>query len=136
MQHSRKMQEPRYHDRYLPSHYGLLQDDWEKTVKFGFSDVLLEAGMNTTDSVTKVMNGKNYSRALNCHETLTETILLNKFTEEHELSKNLKLLAEGFLHNVNTDSLKLSVGQPYVEDFVRQFNDFIHSTELGKTAKF
>ena len=78
----------------------------------GFRDVLLEAGMITTGSVTGVMNGKNYSRALLCHKTLTEAIFrlqFNKFIEEHELSK---LLPEGFLHNVNKDSWKLFVGQP------------------------
>ena len=97
----------------------------------GFSDVLLEAG-----SMTGVMNGKKYSRALKCHKTLTEAIfffLLNN--EKHELSNNLKILAEGFLHNVNKDSWKRFVGQPDVEDFVRQFSDFIQSTELGKTAE-
>ena len=31
----------------------------------GFSDVPLEAGMITTDSMTRVINGKNYSPALN-----------------------------------------------------------------------
>ena len=105
----------------------------------GFSDVLLEAGMITTGSMTGVMNGKNYSRALNCQKTLTEAIfrlLFNRFIEEQEFSNNLKLLAEGFLHNVNKDSWKLFVGQPDVEDLVRQFNDFSQSTELGKTAEF
>ena len=63
---------------------------------------------------------ENYSQALNCHKTLAEAIfrlLFNRFIEEHELSDNLKLLAEGFLHNVNKDSWKLFVGQPDVEDF-------------------
>ena len=55
--------------------------------------------------------------------------------EQHELSNNLKVLAEGFLHNVNKDSWKRFVGQPDVEDFVWQFSDFIQSTELGKTAE-
>ena len=95
--------------------------------------------MITTGSITGVMNGKNYSRALNCHKTLTEAIfrlLFKKFIEEHELSNNLKLLAERFLHNVNKHSWKLFVGQPDVEDFVRQFIDFIQSTELRKTTEF
>ena len=105
----------------------------------GFRDVLLEAGMITTGSMTRTMNGKNSGRALNCHRTLTEAIfrlLFNKFIEEHELSNNLKLLAEGFLHNVNKDTWKLFVGQRDVENFVWKFNDFIQSTELGKTAEF
>ena len=64
-----------------------------------FSDVFLEAGMITKGSMTGVMNGKNYSHALNCHKTLTKAtfrLLFNKFIEEHELSNNLKLLAEDF----------------------------------------
>ena len=51
----------------------------------GFIDVLLEAGMITIGSMTGVMNGKKYSRALNCHKTLTEAIfrlLFNKFIEQ------------------------------------------------------
>ena len=71
----------------------------KKMAGSGFSDVFLEAGMITKGSMTGVMNGKNYSHALNCHKTLTEAIfrlLFNKFIEEHELSNNLKLLAEGF----------------------------------------
>ena len=82
---SRKIQTPHYYDRYLPSHYGLLQDDWNKMSGSGFSDVLLEAGMITTGSMTGVMNGKKYSRAINCHKTLTEAIfrlLFNKFIEQ------------------------------------------------------
>ena len=62
-------------------------------------------------------------------------LLFNKFVEEHKLSNNLKLLAKGFLH-VNKDSWKLFIGQPDVEDFVPQFNEFIQSTELGNTADF
>ena len=98
MEQSRKIQELNYYDRYLPPHYDLLQDDWEKNGS-GFSDVFLEAGMITKSSMTGVMNGKNYIPALNCHKTLTEAIfrlLFNKFIEEHELSSNSKLLAEGF----------------------------------------
>ena len=45
-----------------------------KMFRSGFSDVLLEADMITTGSTTGVMNGKNYSRDLNCHKTLTEAI--------------------------------------------------------------
>ena len=73
----------------------------------GFSDVLLGAGMITSGSMTGLIIGKNYSRALNCHKTLTEAIfrlLFNNFIEEHELSNNLKLFDEDFLHNVNKDS--------------------------------
>ena len=43
---------------YTLSHYGLLQDDWEKTAGTGFSDAFLEVGMITTGSMTEVMNGK------------------------------------------------------------------------------
>ena len=71
----------------------------KKMVRSGFRDVLPEADMITAGSMTGVMNKRNYSRALNYHQTLTESIfrlLLNNFIEEHELSNNLKLLAEGF----------------------------------------
>ena len=42
----------------------------------------------------------------------------------------------GFLHSVNKDGWKPFVGQPDVEDFVQQFNDFIQSTELDNIAEF
>ena len=95
MEQSRKIQESYYYDRYLMSHYGLLQDDWgKKMVASGFSNVLM-----ITCSMTKVINGKIYSQALTCQKTLTEAmfwLLFNKFIEEHELSNNLKLLSTGF----------------------------------------
>ena len=37
-----------HYDRYLPSHYGLLQGDCQKMSGSDFSDVLLEVGMITT----------------------------------------------------------------------------------------
>ena len=40
------------------------------------------------------------------------------------------------MQNVNKDSWKVFVGQPDMENFVWQFNYFIQSTELGKTAEF
>ena len=48
-----------HYDRYLPSHYGLLQGDCQKMSGSDFSDVLLEVGMITTCSMTGLMNGEN-----------------------------------------------------------------------------
>ena len=36
MEQPRKIKEPHYYDRSLPSHYGLFQDDWEKNVWIWF----------------------------------------------------------------------------------------------------
>ena len=57
----------------------------EKKVGYGFSEVILEADIIATVSVTGVMNDKNYSRALNCHKTFTALIfrsLFKKFIEK------------------------------------------------------
>ena len=42
----------------------------------GLSDILLEAGLIGSGSVTGVMTGKHYSRAMHCHKILLETEFL------------------------------------------------------------
>ena len=46
----------------------------KKMAASGFNNVLLEGGMITTGPLTGVINGKNYSPALNSHKTLTKAI--------------------------------------------------------------
>jgi hypothetical protein len=40
----------------------------------GLSDILLEAGLIGSGSVTGVMTGKHYSRAMHCHKILLEAL--------------------------------------------------------------
>ena len=44
----------------------------KKMVGTGLSDILLEAGLIGSGSVTGVMTGKHYSRAMHCHKILLE----------------------------------------------------------------
>ena len=59
MEQPRNIQELHDYDRCLPSHYFKMIG--KKISGSGFSDVLLEAGVITTGSMTGVMNWKNYS---------------------------------------------------------------------------
>ena len=84
--------------------------------------------------------GKTNSRALNCHNTLTEAVFrlgFNKFIEERTwIFEQFQAISQGYFLHVDKDSWKMFVGEPDVEDFVQHFNDFIQSTELGNTAEF
>ena len=67
MEHSGKIQQPHFCDRYFHLIIAYFKMIGKKMAGSGFSDVLLEAGMSTTGSMTGLMNGKNYDGALNCH---------------------------------------------------------------------
>ena len=42
--------------------------------KFGFTDVVLEAGVMSGSSINGVLSEKKYSRAINCHEVMVESL--------------------------------------------------------------
>ena len=51
----------------------------------GFSDILLEAGLISPDSIEGVLKGKHYEKAMNCHNVMMECLeqlLMEKFLEE------------------------------------------------------
>ena len=82
------------------------------------------------------MNGKNWSQALsNCRKSLSEAIfwlLFTKIVEKHELPNNLKILAEGFLGNINKESRNPFSTEPDVKNYVQQSNDNDQLIELDK----
>ena len=40
----------------------------------GMSDVLLEVGLISSGSINGVLSGKHYSRAMNCHRIMLESL--------------------------------------------------------------
>jgi hypothetical protein len=46
----------------------------QKLLPHRLSDILLEAGLIGSGSVTGVMTGKHYSRAMHCHKILLEAL--------------------------------------------------------------
>ena len=40
----------------------------------GLTDILMEAGLVGSGTIGRIMNGKNYSRAMACHKTVLEAL--------------------------------------------------------------
>ena len=60
----------------------------EKMAGSGLSDILLEAGLISGGSLTGVMSGKRYERALHCHKTMLESLeklLFARFSRDQPL---------------------------------------------------
>jgi hypothetical protein len=115
----------------------------------GLSDVLMEAGLIASGSLNGVMNGKHYSRAINCHKITVEALerlLMEKFLAKkrekgvfeslHEQSKRLlkeiidapgKDTEDAVLHDESISA--------YLNEYVA-FRDGVRDGSLGKTGQF
>jgi len=113
----------------------------------GLPDILLEAGLISSGSLSGVISAKNYSRSLNCHKVMMqalETLILSSFLEERgekalfgQLPKSSKDLIESLIKCPNKVSegavLSDCIIRKYIEDYVR-FRDIIRSGQKGKTS--
>ena len=112
----------------------------------GLEELLLEAGMVGPGSLSGVMNGKHYERALHCHTVILEALerlLLDKFVETqgndcelHSLMSSEKInalcmhLDRGLLETVSEDS-----NVRVFLDKLSSFRESVSKGQLGKTAQ-
>ena len=66
----------------------------KKMDESGFADMLLEAGIMFVGSMDGVMSSKNYSRAINCHKVMAESLerlLIDRYLETRS-SKSYQMI--------------------------------------------
>lgn len=113
----------------------------------GLSDVLLEAGLISPGSLTGVLSGKSYARAIHCHKVMVESLerlLLEQFKEKTEVffinipqaSKDLlnELMKSPSKENETVVLADLHLVS-YIERFLK-FRENVRTGVLGKTATF
>ena len=79
----------------------------KKMNESGLADVLLEAGVMSVGSINNVMSGKNYSRAINCHKVMAESLermLLDRYLETRSLKGLPGNLLQAIDHIINKRS--------------------------------
>ena len=115
----------------------------------GFSDILLEANLTSSGSITGVLSGKNYSRAVRCHKVLFESLnrlVIRKFLEEEGLKSEFEgLSVEAQEHiqrlsdNPCSDDLEHLLKNNEVIKRLKDHQEFcegIRKGEHGKTPQF
>ncbi len=114
----------------------------------GFAEVLLEAGLISSGSMSGVLSAKNDSRSLNSHKVLMEALarlIVGQFLEQHgeevpfeKLPESSRDLIENLAKSSNkvTETAALSDQHIclYTAEYM-QFRDDIRSGLQGKTAK-
>jgi hypothetical protein len=106
----------------------------KKMAGTGLSDILLEAGLIGSGSVTDVMTGKHYSRAMHCHKILKalERLLFGEFC--FSLGEERPILG---LPDDSFEILKTLVDEPDNASFESALNnEDISSYYIDGYAKF
>ena len=112
----------------------------------GFSDILLEAGLITSGSLSGVKSGPNYSRSIHCHKVLVEALdklLFDRFLKMRGETVPFQQLAQSSKDKIisltdqpNTDNeeavLQDRVIGDYIDDYIK-FREGVRAGKLGKT---
>ena len=110
----------------------------------GLADVLLEANLISSGSMSGVISGKNFSRAMRCHKVMYESLsrlLLEEFAKLHgsclstEEMQNVQEALEEPSHETLTEVLNDLCVLSQVEKY-KKFCDEIRQGNRGKTAEF
>ena len=109
----------------------------------GFSDILIESGLMSSESMVGVLSGKAYSRAMNCQKSLLEgleRLLMNQFLK---LDENKEFAArekqQVLIHKTRPDAdAKTLVSNKDVTSLISGFPQFrlqVKDGIMGTTAK-
>ena len=108
----------------------------------GYSDILTEAGLVTSECLTSVLKGKAYAKALFCLRTVTEAmeqLLLDRFLEEEKVESPDPVALLNLAQSCDQQNPDLSIQDPCTLATLNQFDAFqekVPSGYLGKTAQF
>lgn len=143
-----KIQEAHCTHRYVPLGLCLYESHWKENGRFWPQCVFLEAGLVGSGSLSGVMSGKHYDRALYCHTTMLESlewVLLVEFVKgqgAHNLNAVLpkdtseKLSARGaHLTEETLRSVAEDESISRLADQVQEFGQNVTKGQLGKTAQ-
>lgn len=120
----------------------------KKMAGSGLAEVFLEAGMIGSGSLTGVMSGKHYERALHCHTVMLECLerlLLDQFVK-HQGADDLKSLMSNEVVeklsslgiHLDKEALETVSTDPALQELMKKFSAFRQETtkgQLGKTAQ-
>ena len=109
------------------------------------ADVLLETGIMSVGSMNGVMSGKTYSRAINCHKVMAESLerlLLDRYLETRFLKRLPGDLLQAIDHIINertSENLDAALQNKVLANFLEEyflFRQQVHGGSLGKTSEF
>ena len=111
----------------------------------GLADVLLEAGIMSVGSTNVVMSSKTYSRAINCHKVMAESLerlLLDRYLETRSskgLPDDLLQAIDHIINKRSSENLDAAMQNKALANFLEEqflFRQQVHGGSLGKTAEF
>ena len=108
----------------------------------GFEDVLIEAGVVASGSISQIMNGSHYNRAMRVHQHMAdavERLLLDRFLtdmplDDHQLTEVLTL-AECPSFTTLIEAMSTSSCLEFMDKY-SAFKDTVRKGDLGDTARF
>ena len=115
----------------------------------GLRDVIIESGVIAEGSVSGVLEGRTYNRAIRCHKLMFEAlnrlalIGFNSWTDEHH--KDKKPIVDEFFKGLKAlcnktweQEFKATVASPSFEEVSRLFGSYMHYLRHGngKLSKF
>ncbi|XP_046346792.1 uncharacterized protein LOC124127441 [Haliotis rufescens] len=95
----------------------------------GLSDILLESGLIASGSITGVLSGKHYERAMHCHKVLLECLERLPMTQYVASQGQTEALS-----SLSEQSKQLLVLVNYIKGF-QQYRDDIRAGLRGETAQ-
>ncbi|KAK6184936.1 hypothetical protein SNE40_007284 [Patella caerulea] len=111
----------------------------------GFSDVLIEAGLISSGSLSGVMSGKNYSRSLHCHKVMVESmerLMISKFIEENgevvpfeKCADSVKDLIEKHVMEPTKETESSLVNDAGLRSYLADYQRFRQDVRLGQHGK-
>lgn len=115
----------------------------KKMAGSGLADILLEAGLISGGSISGVLSGKHYERALHCHKVMLETLemlLMAEFEEEHEqpiskLPESVTTKLESLVRKPSADHVQNVLHDEQMLAVLEKYQEFRRSGKLGKTSQ-
>ena len=121
----------------------------QKMAGSGFSEVLLESGLMSSGSLSGVLSGTNYSRAVYCHKAMTEgfgRLLLQRFQRHKGTDGSLSQFPMQarekwmtLLQQRNRETFVEVARDTDIQVFIDEYMSFrteVTNGSLGKTAQF
>uniref|UniRef100_UPI00358E5A97 uncharacterized protein n=1 Tax=Myxine glutinosa TaxID=7769 RepID=UPI00358E5A97 len=112
-----------------------------KCLGAGYAEILIEAGLATSDCLKSILSGKSYAKALFSLKVVTEALerlLFNVFLEEEKPDIPYETLIN-LIHCCTSESLDSTLKDPALLKLIDQFlryQDKVRRGHLGKTGMF
>ena len=106
----------------------------------GLQDILIEAGIVATGSVTGVMNGHNYNRSVRCHKLMAEALHRLRWesfmcTLEEEKQHQYKEIVSSLQGSFPTEFTDHVQGEVY-QAMVKEYENFVEEGKKDATFNF